>query len=467
MPFPIRLLAAALASLLLALTSSAAHAMFIIVNDIGDAGDANPGDGICATAANICTLRAAVEEANALPGSDGIQFNVGTATIELSSPLVLTESTNINGGEKITLDGQHATRHFTLSGANYGLFGLALANGSASDGGSIHVTSSTLTINHVDFTNNRATGVGAGFGGAVYATHTTVSAQRVRASGNQASHGGVFYMGGADKLALEEFVAEGNSAVFSGGAVSYTGTNLLIGHSLFHNNITTDPAGQGGGIDVVPLTTSALTIESTTFESNASAIGGALAVRSVAGGVITHATFANNNGGANGAIVVWGAGTQVTLKNTLVGASFGGPNCRAQAPAALADGGHNLQFGSGSADSCGASIPQANPLLAGLADNGGFSRTMALQPGSPAIDAIDAASGCIGGQWDQRGVSRPVGTGCDIGAFEADAPVGPGSGGAQGVAAIPRLDAQALVLLSGALAAGAGAALRRRKRRAA
>jgi hypothetical protein len=43
--------------------------------------------------------------------------------------------------------------------------------------------------------------------------------------------------------------------------------------------------------------------------------------------------------------------------------------------------------------------------------------THALVPGSPAIDAIPGAdTGCTGN--DQRGMPRPQGAGCDIGAFE-------------------------------------------------
>lgn len=72
-----------------------------------------------------------------------------------------------------------------------------------------------------------------------------------------------------------------------------------------------------------------------------------------------------------------------------------------------------------------------DPLLAGLADEGGPStgsgqapsaeseyvpQTHALLPGSPAVDAIPADECAVAR--DQRGVSRPQGTGCDIGAYE-------------------------------------------------
>ena len=58
-----------------------------------------------------------------------------------------------------------------------------------------------------------------------------------------------------------------------------------------------------------------------------------------------------------------------------------------------------------------------DPLLGPLADNGGSTLTHALLPGSPAINAILAGDCAVA--TDQRGMARPSGGGCDIGAFEA------------------------------------------------
>ena len=62
-------------------------------------------------------------------------------------------------------------------------------------------------------------------------------------------------------------------------------------------------------------------------------------------------------------------------------------------------------------------VIDADPLLGALANNGGFTQTMALGAGSPAIDAGNNAT-CAA--TDQRGVSRPHGSACDMGAFELD-----------------------------------------------
>ena len=68
----------------------------------------------------------------------------------------------------------------------------------------------------------------------------------------------------------------------------------------------------------------------------------------------------------------------------------------------MTDGGHNLQFGDAS---CGGAIPQQNPLLVPLGDYGGITQTMALLPGSPAIDMGDSPGGGIGATPIRLGLS--------------------------------------------------------------
>src|SRR6185295_655000 len=67
------------------------------VNSLADTPDAAPGNGTCATAAAVCTLRAAIEEANSLSGDDTINFSL-TGTINLTGALpVLSSNITING----------------------------------------------------------------------------------------------------------------------------------------------------------------------------------------------------------------------------------------------------------------------------------------------------------------------------------------------------------------------------------
>jgi hypothetical protein len=83
----------------------------------------------------------------------------------------------------------------------------------------------------------------------------------------------------------------------------------------------------------------------------------------------------------------------------------------------LADGGHNLCSDESASFTSPTSRSGIDPLLGPLADNGGPTSTLALLPTSPAIDAGDATA-CPATV--QRGVRRPQGRACDIGAFELE-----------------------------------------------
>jgi hypothetical protein len=109
----------------------------------------------------------------------------------------------------------------------------------------------------------------------------------------------------------------------------------------------------------------------------------------------------------------------VTLKNTIVANSPRGENCSGS----ITDGGYNIEDDT----SCGFSeannsMPSTVPLLDGdgLQNNGGPTKTISLLEGSPTINAIpESTNGCCTEvTTDQRGVERPQGKGCDIGAFE-------------------------------------------------
>jgi CSLREA domain-containing protein len=92
-----------LASLVLALAllAAPARALTFVVNNTGDGGDAAPGDGTCATSGAVCTLRAAIQEANARAGADVINFNIGGGGLQTISPAaaypIIIETVTIDG----------------------------------------------------------------------------------------------------------------------------------------------------------------------------------------------------------------------------------------------------------------------------------------------------------------------------------------------------------------------------------
>jgi cysteine-rich repeat protein len=127
------------------------------------------------------------------------------------------------------------------------------------------------------------------------------------------------------------------------------------------------------------------------------------------------------DGGVGGGITV--ASGTLNLKNTLVAdneAAVGGPDCFGT----LTTQGFNL-IGDGSGcsgpvngvsnDQVGSSVSLIDPLLGTLEDNGGGLATQALLADSPAVNAGDNTT-CAA--TDERGVTRPQGGTCDIGAYE-------------------------------------------------
>src|SRR5581483_1971503 len=112
------------------LQKKAAPLAAFTVNSTGDQSDLSPGDGVCLTANGDCTLRAAIEEANALAGADTINFNLGTGTpaITPASALpsitgTLTIAGNTGGATRVQINGSGI--------ATAGTNGLVLAAGSS------------------------------------------------------------------------------------------------------------------------------------------------------------------------------------------------------------------------------------------------------------------------------------------------------------------------------------------------
>ncbi|MEO6627776.1 MAG: choice-of-anchor Q domain-containing protein, partial [Aquihabitans sp.] len=139
------------------------------VDDLGDATDADPGDGLCHTTTGVCTLRAAAEELNTLHGDPArIQFGL-PGTVAVASPIALAAQMVVTGnGHQVVLDGVGRTRILeTLTpGVAIELDHLTLANGFTDDaeGGAALRSTGDVTTESMTFRNNVST---AAPGGAV------------------------------------------------------------------------------------------------------------------------------------------------------------------------------------------------------------------------------------------------------------------------------------------------------------
>jgi hypothetical protein len=230
-------------------------------------------------------------------------------------------------------------------------------------------------------------------------------------TGGLADDGGGISSSGT--LSLESCVITGNEAASDdpsgrGGGIYSEGT-LTIGASL----IDTNSAGQGGGVYSV----GSLTITDSTVSGNSSDGGGGGVYNE--GGTLTviASTISGNSAVSVGGILSDGPAASIGDSIVAGNSATSGPG--PDASGLFATQGHNLvgkpdgSTGWGDVD-----LLRVDPLLAPLSDYGGPTWTMALLPGSPAIDAGTATGAPA---TDQRGVSRPQGAGYDIGPSRAGA----------------------------------------------
>jgi hypothetical protein len=172
--------------------------------------------------------------------------------------------------------------------------------------------------------------------------------------------------------------------------------------------------GFGGGVEDILHTTT--TLVNLTIAENAAGTAGQ-------GGAKSESHPAGTAGSAGHGGGVYGLTYPPTLQNTILYENGRGGDCRG----AIIDGGHNLVFVHSELsgivpDPCNLSgFISGDPKLSPLADNGGPSPTMRLQSGSAAIDQVPSSgAGCPA--TDQRGVARPSGAACDVGAYELAPP---------------------------------------------
>ena len=382
-----------------------------------DAVDAAPGDGTCATAAGDCSLRAAVQEANASAGPDTITLPAGTYTLTLAGA-------DENDNETGDLD---LTDSITIAGAG---MGSTVLDGNGTDrvldfpliGQSIIIMIRDLTIR-----NGLATGNTPEDGGAIRVNSGSTTLERVALLQNTATqNGGGLHQRGEGTLVVLDSRIEDNTADVSGGGINAAGVETTITQTTIAEN----SAHLGGGVQVADAT---LTADAITVTGNsATDTGGGLRVfRSEMH--VSNSTISGNraSGSSKGAGVHVASGLSTLRYVTIVGNTNGyglsGPFedallegvIIANNPTGDCDDRVRIQTVGSNLDSdgsCGFALT-APPQLGPLADNGGPTLTHALLAGSPAIDA---ATGCPPPATDQRGEPRPQGNGCDLGAFEAE-----------------------------------------------
>ncbi|HEU4744384.1 MAG TPA: choice-of-anchor Q domain-containing protein, partial [Anaerolineales bacterium] len=372
-----------------------AYADSILVTNTNDSG---PG-----------SLRQAIFDATFEPGpafGDTINFDPSLAG------QTITLTTNLSIDQDLTIDGSGLNPPVVLSGgstsqimqiilfANVTISNLTFTQGVSSDnGGAIEVMhGADLTLENSALHQNQA----LGSGGALYVTGSGTSTIINSTFSNNSAGGDGGAISSPD-LTLIDSTLSSNMGRGDGGAI-YSSKLVMKDTTLDGNRANS----RGGAVAIVGNGPGTI-VNSTVFGNQAGTMGGAIMSQGNADVEVFNSTFAGNTA-SNGKEVWLSGSTSLDLQNTIFVCTMGAENCYVQSSISGISTDHSI-LGTGLLTDYG---------LAELADNGGITQTMALLPGSPLIDAGDdsicASSGV--NNLDQRGVARPQGSQCDIGAYE-------------------------------------------------
>jgi hypothetical protein len=321
-------------------------------------------------------------------GCGGAVFNAGTANI--------TSSTFV-GNSAIGAAGSDAP----WGGPTLG------GSGGAGCGGAVY-NLGTLELGASTFLGNTVRGGGGGRGGDGAPAPTIPSPGGMGGLGGDGS-GGALFNAGVATVVNSTFTS--NSAYGgTGGAGGAGGTSFYSGYPPRYYG---GEGGNGciGGLacGAVCATNGLCFLTNCTIASN-SGFGGAGGPGGPGGGGGLGngpPGFPGPDGQALGSLR--GAGT--VLVNSVLSGNAPGGNCSG----VITDAGHNLSSDASWVFTNSGSMNNTDPKLGSLTNNGGPTLTMALLPGSPAIDAGNTA---VAPATDQRGFPRPAGAAADIGAHE-------------------------------------------------
>ncbi|GGR01540.1 CSLREA domain-containing protein [Streptomyces pilosus] len=373
-----------------------------VVDTTADAVDADPSDGRCRTASGACSLRAAAMAANARPGSTitlppghyrltippdprliiGDHPDPTTGDLNVDAPTTIQGA----GARSTVIDANHLDRVFRLR-ADTHMSGVTITGGRAKQ-------------RELPFTDT-------GGGGIANAGHLTL--RRVAVTGNSAGYGGGVFNVPDSHLDLVESTVSRNAAGEAGG-IRFDDSGTVTNSTIADNRVTNPGdrpgslGGYGGGIDIRGL--GAVQILNSTIIRNSSSDGG--------GGINIAPAYLDSLPAPIPDIVNLPLG-RMTLRNSVVAGNTvdgAAADCE-KAFATISSQGHNIDGDGSCRLSAAGDMPSRDPLVGPLANHGGPTDTVALLPGSPALDAaVDCPA------TDQRGVTRPQGATCDIGAYE-------------------------------------------------
>jgi CSLREA domain-containing protein len=384
------------------------YAATFTVNSTADDVDAAPGNGVCATATGVCTLRAAIQETNARSGADTIVLPAGTYTLTrlpgagsdtaATGDLDISDTLTIQGGN-LLVKGSVAVvqgvkswndRVFHVRAAGTLQMSRVVVQGgnTAGSGGGIRVESGgSLTLVTSSVRNNIAQQGGGVSNAGTFVSMGSPSGQSI-ITGNSAQDGGGIRnesigtmtltssavsdnvasqgpggIGNVGTLTLTGSSVSGNTGVFGGGIAS-TGPTNVINSAIFNNTATQG----GGGIDNCDAT---MTLDKSLVSGNeASENGGG--IRNCGALTVTNSTFSGNVASGSGAGIFNFFDGTVNLNNVTMtnnGADIDGSG--------VGNGGGVANRGAPACNSFGTCLPSvtvSNTIVAGNGSNNPTSR---------------------------------------------------------------------------------------------
>jgi hypothetical protein len=314
---------------------------------------------------------------------DEISFALSPAcpTIALTSgPIAITTSLSIEGPGPgvLAVSGNQTSQIFVVGDDTVTIAGLTLEDGQSPDanGGAIANDGGTLTVSNSTISDN-ATCDG---GGGIWNDQGTLTVTDSTLWGNTAcdTGGGIWNDGGISSV--DATTVAGNGADSGGGGIENSG---------------------------------ALTVANSTFSANEASDGGGIENAASATLIVTNSTLAQNVASGTGGDISNLEGTATVTASIVAESKTAGGDCAGT----ITDDGYNVDD-DGTCGFAAPSISDSSTLdgtLGALTNNGGPTQTIALLPGSPAIDKVPVTD-CPA--TDQRGISRTAP--CDIGAYDTD-----------------------------------------------
>jgi hypothetical protein len=414
--------------------------------------------------ANGPALAAAIVTANGTAGGNtinlqpGVIYQLSVAADAVSGGNGLKTIAAAGGPMVINGNGATITRgtgapNFRIiniaAGANLTLNNVSITNGASNSAqGAGVMVNGTLTANGCTFSGNQPVGgSNVARGGAIWvSTAGTATINSSTLSGNTSAWGGAILTYG--KLYINDSTLTANkTTTYSGGAITGHSTNakIVINRSTISYN---QAASYGGGIIIrTPAkgATNSLTITNSTITGNSTpGVGGGIRVginNAVSYGsstlTLTNCTISGNasTGAGGGLYIAQAANATATINNSIIAGNAGpvaAPDVGTSAGAnpititgSLVGNNNGSNIAPGPNNLIGTPGSPINAMLdPQLRNNGGITQTLALLPGSPAIDpSFGATSSPLATDQRGAGFNRIINGVLDIGAFEFQPPM--------------------------------------------